>query len=249
MQAADTLSLTNRLKYTGIRSADIADIAHLSRSTVTGILADVVFDLGSAAHVSVVMMDLTKAHAVHIIFYYPVDSGNSANRSCFGSATQSTVRGDFVASARNVENWLPGLLEPTDGWEMDSISPTGLVLSGTPMHDAYLNGMADLDWPQHMTVVALTGGSLPHAETSLERSVRTRWTPTERPWARAKSQLLAPFVPRVCFTGTSNDDRKSRRSIRNGPHPPGHDRHPNLACGDSLPGPFVHLGSLLDVGA
>ncbi|KAF8207848.1 hypothetical protein K438DRAFT_1713393, partial [Mycena galopus ATCC 62051] len=38
MQAADALSLTNRLKRAGIRGADVA---HLSRSTIAGILADV----------------------------------------------------------------------------------------------------------------------------------------------------------------------------------------------------------------
>ncbi|KAF7335244.1 PCI domain-containing protein [Mycena sanguinolenta] len=38
MQAADALSLTNRLKRAGIRGADVA---HLSRSTVAGILSDV----------------------------------------------------------------------------------------------------------------------------------------------------------------------------------------------------------------
>ncbi|KAF8181161.1 hypothetical protein K438DRAFT_1601887 [Mycena galopus ATCC 62051] len=38
MQAANRLSLTNRLKRMGIRSADIG---HLLRSTTTGILADV----------------------------------------------------------------------------------------------------------------------------------------------------------------------------------------------------------------
>jgi hypothetical protein len=37
MQAADALSLTNRLKRAGIRGADVA---HLSRSTVAGIVAD-----------------------------------------------------------------------------------------------------------------------------------------------------------------------------------------------------------------
>ncbi|KAF8128459.1 hypothetical protein K438DRAFT_1888431 [Mycena galopus ATCC 62051] len=38
MQTIDTLSLTNHLKRPGIRSADVA---HLSCSTVAGILADV----------------------------------------------------------------------------------------------------------------------------------------------------------------------------------------------------------------
>ncbi|KAJ7265355.1 hypothetical protein B0H12DRAFT_1100459 [Mycena haematopus] len=46
MQAADALSLTNRLKRAGIRGADIA---HLSRSTVAGILSDVGKQLRNAS--------------------------------------------------------------------------------------------------------------------------------------------------------------------------------------------------------
>ncbi|KAF8214767.1 hypothetical protein K438DRAFT_1802130 [Mycena galopus ATCC 62051] len=46
MQTVDMLSLTNRLKRSGIRSADIA---HLSCSTVAGILADVGKQLRNAS--------------------------------------------------------------------------------------------------------------------------------------------------------------------------------------------------------
>ncbi|KAF8203515.1 hypothetical protein K438DRAFT_1820286 [Mycena galopus ATCC 62051] len=46
METVDTLSLTNRLKYPGIRGADIA---HLSCSTVAGILADVGKQLRNAS--------------------------------------------------------------------------------------------------------------------------------------------------------------------------------------------------------
>ncbi|KAF8143769.1 hypothetical protein K438DRAFT_1783407 [Mycena galopus ATCC 62051] len=80
MQAADALSLTNRLKGTGIRRRGAArDVLAL----LGVLLNQAVLDLGSAAHISVVMMDPTKAaHA--LAEGNTTHSGEGKGRACRG---------------------------------------------------------------------------------------------------------------------------------------------------------------------
>ncbi|KAF8139240.1 hypothetical protein K438DRAFT_1996229 [Mycena galopus ATCC 62051] len=104
-------------------------------------------------------------------------------------ATYISRKGDLIALARNGENWLPGLLQLTCGRGMDSISPTGFVPSGAPMHDGYLDGMADVDSPQDMAL-SHSPEDPNRTEASLDRSVANGPSKNLKAWT--ESHPLAP---------------------------------------------------------
>ncbi|KAJ6524966.1 hypothetical protein B0H19DRAFT_1199590 [Mycena capillaripes] len=154
-------------------------------------------------------------------------------------ATCGAENGVFLGSARTAENISPWLLSLNDGPKGNYISPTGIVPSGAPMHDAYWAGL---------------GGTGRRGPAGHRYTCGTRWriTGTDKlPWSDlwplAPSWLSrtgpnrtdgAPFLQCGCFAGSIDDNREGRSDIRIVPHIADRDRHLHLASRDALLGVF-----------